>query len=144
MGKKALKGLLTIILLSGVANASDENDAPNINKDEYISVSKTDLMKHKEQIDLLAQNSAKLDEIRLERVNKVSQELQRLTEQRFSELKQESSELIEQRLSGLRQQTSVLRQGFFELIQQNSELRQQNTRTNVILEQILQKIENQK
>ena len=72
------------------------------------------------------------------------------TEDRVIFLEQKISELIQQNLK-VEQQNSKMIQQYLKIEQHNSELRQQNlkveqqnTRANAFLEQILQKIENQK
>ena len=134
MGKKILKGLLIVMLLSGVTNASDENDTPNINKKEYITISNADLIEHKEQIDLLNQRSTKIEEKQIDQHEQTVQELQTL-KQEFSYLKQQNVRL--------EQQNAEIKQQNIELKQQNLKLEQkmdqQNMQTNAFLEQLLKK-----
>ena len=86
------------MLLSGVTNASDENDTPNINKKEYITISNSNLIQHKQQIDLLNQRSTKIEKTQIDQYEQTVQELQNLRKE-ISGLKQQNSELKQQPLT---------------------------------------------
>ena len=50
MGKKILKSLLIVMLLSGVSYSSEENDSPSEHKEEYVTITMQQLEEYKNQI----------------------------------------------------------------------------------------------
>ena len=50
MGKKFLKSLLIVMLLSGVSYSAEENDSPSEHKEEYITITVQQLEEYKNRI----------------------------------------------------------------------------------------------
>ena len=124
MGKKILKGLLFVMFLSGAVIASEENDSPNYINHEYITISKQQLIEHKEQLKINSQITDRTD-------NRVI-----LLEQEICGLKQE--------ICGLKQAMESQIQQNVELKQQNVELKQQNVKLDKMLQQVLDLMQQQK
>ena len=100
------------MFLSGIVNASDENDTPN-NNDESIQITMSQLIEHKNQIASLNEKLQTIEKIRSDQYEQIVQALQQLKNEN-SELKQK----IELQIQHNVKLEQILQQTLLQMLQQ--------------------------